>query len=72
MPRRIHPARSGNAGDAEYFAAANIERNVVETDAMRIIGLYRQVLDHQARVLHGMRRSGLHLADIAADHHARE
>ena len=65
-------AVAGDAGDAEDFAALDLERDVLEPHAVRIVRLEAEIVDDQPRHrgLRGWRRPSL--ADLAADHHARQ
>ncbi len=63
---------AGDAGDAQDFTAFEFERNMLKPDAMRLVGLQAEVVDHQARDRRGPPGGGLDLLDVAADHHASQ
>ena len=65
-------AVAGDAGDAQDFTTLQLQRDVLEPDAMRIVRLEVEIVDHEARHRDLPPGGGLHLLDVGADHHARQ
>src|SRR5262249_39748636 len=61
-----------NSRHAKDLAAADLDRNFIKPDPMRVFRHHGEVAHHEARLADALAGRALYLADLATDHHAGE